>query len=72
GVLKVPGRLLGDDFLPAIGRKPDHAASRVSGPQGSVALGQDALGPLQVSSDVLKRASIYSKVENRVGIHKSA
>ena len=72
GALKVPGLLLGDDVLPAVGREPDDAASGVSGPESSVALGQDTLGPLQVSSDVLKRASVYPKIENRVGIHKSA
>ena len=45
-------RLLTDELLRTVSRNARHTAARVRSPQGAVTLGKNALGALQVFSDI--------------------
>ncbi len=69
-LLEMPRPLLRDDLLRAVGPEPGDAAARVGGPEGAVAFGEDAFGPLQIMADVLEGRLVDFEVLDGVGGHK--
>ena len=52
------------------GRDADDPAAGVGRPQHAVRLGEDALRPLQVLTDVLEGVLVDAEVADRIGVHK--
>ena len=65
-MLEVGRAPLGDHVLRSVRRDADDASARIRRPQRAVGFREDALGPLQIVSDILERVPVDSEVEDRV------
>ena len=59
--------LLANELLRAVGGNAHDATARVGGPQGAVALGQDAFRALQVLADVANLRAVHGETVQGVG-----
>ena len=64
--------LLAYEALRAIGSDAGDAAARIGGPERAVALGQDALGTLQVLADIADLRAVHREAVKGIGLgHRS-